>query len=112
MVVVGTRTDGTSSTRWDSIAARVTLRDANGDYDGWEMPDGTLVTGSLRSPSAAKLAAMAAVKATAQATRDKDALARAAIKAEVARILGKSAATRTVSEKGFLGLAWLVFREE
>jgi hypothetical protein len=46
------------------------------------------------------------------AMRDKNALARTAIKAEVTRILAKDAGTRTSTERCLLGLAWLTFREE
>jgi hypothetical protein len=103
---------GLSSLRWDGVGSRVRVRDDDGDHDAWELQDGSIVGKALRFPSSAKLAAMVAKEATAQAARDKDAVARAAVKAEVQRILGKTAGTRTVSEKGYLGLAWLVFREE
>jgi hypothetical protein len=68
-VIERNRTGGTHSTRWDPIAERVSLRSDDGDHDGWELPDGTLILGPLRVPSVAKAAADATAAQAATALR-------------------------------------------
>jgi hypothetical protein len=104
---------GPQSTRWPNEGGvRVVVTEADGISHAWQMPDASIKAQMLMTPSAAKLAEFAAIAAAQAAVNTKRQTAITAVRAEVTRIKAIAAGSRTTTERGFLGIAYLVFTEE
>lgn len=95
----------------DLGATRAMLTTDDGICQGYAHADGRLWCGPLVTRNGGKITAdnAAATAATADATKTN--VAMNAVQAEVTRILAIAPGTRTTTEKGFLGLAWLVLKQ-
>ncbi len=93
----------------DLGATKARIQSDEGICHGYHHPiDGRLWAGSLVVPNAGKIAADAAAASAITADNTKTTQAINAIQAEVTRILAVAPGSRTTTEKGFLGVAWML----
>jgi hypothetical protein len=93
----------------DLGATRAMLTTDDGVCQGYAHPtDARLWCGPLVTPTGAKVTADAAAVTAAATDATKTSLAITAITNEATRILAIAAGSRTSTEKGFLGVAWML----